>query len=159
MFGIGFGEFAIIFVVLIVAVGPEKLPTLMKTVGRTIRGLRQASRDIRSAVGIDEMMREDFSIHTPPARKPTAPAGQPMSREAAGMNAPPANPDSPPSDAAPPQKNSVPPQAVASSGDGVSAPPPVAKSPVAPVTKSPGEPAPPGEPASPGIADPNGGKT
>lgn len=80
MFGIGFGEFTIIFIVLIIAVGPEKLPTLMKTVGRTIRSLRQASRDIRTAVGIDEMMREDFSLHTPPARKPMPPQGQPQGR-------------------------------------------------------------------------------
>lgn len=87
MFGIGFGEFAIIFVVLIVAVGPDKLPTLMKTVGKTIRGLRQASRDIRSAVGIDEMMREDFSPNTPPARRPKAPPVKPLSREAGSGDA------------------------------------------------------------------------
>lgn len=81
MFGIGFGEFAIIFVVLIVAVGPEKLPTFMKTVGKTIRGLRQASRDIRSAVGIDELLREDIDLSTPrPVRKPAPAAGQPVSR-------------------------------------------------------------------------------
>lgn len=72
MLGIGFGEFVLIFVVLLLVVGPDRLPTLMKTVGRTIRGLRNASRDIRSAVGIDEIMREDFTSY--PTRKVKPPA-------------------------------------------------------------------------------------
>lgn len=78
MLGIGFGEFILIFVVLLIVVGPDKLPTLMKTVGRTVRGLRNASRDIRSAVGIDELMRDDY-LYSPPARRAppaqTLPAG------------------------------------------------------------------------------------
>lgn len=79
MLGIGFGEFALIFVVLIVVLGPERLPTFMKTVGKGLRTLRQASRDIRSAVGIDELL-NDAPIYTPPRPRPrpakgTLPAG------------------------------------------------------------------------------------
>jgi sec-independent protein translocase protein TatB len=70
MFNIGFGEMAIICIVLIIAVGPERLPTMMKTLGKTLRTLRQASRDIRASTGIDELMREDFDIYTPPPRRP-----------------------------------------------------------------------------------------
>lgn len=66
MFNIGFGELAIICIVLIIAVGPERLPSMMKTLGRTIRTLRQASRDIRASTGIDELLREDFDLYTPP---------------------------------------------------------------------------------------------
>ena len=59
MFNLGFGELAVIFIVLIIAVGPDRLPTMMKGLGKTIRTVRQASRDIRATVGIDELMRED----------------------------------------------------------------------------------------------------
>ena len=80
MLGIGFGEFTLIILVLIIVLGPERLPGFMKSVGKGIRSLRQASRDIRTAVGIDEMMREDV-VYKPPARKPEPPRGAaPVSR-------------------------------------------------------------------------------
>jgi len=79
MFGIGPGEFIIICVVLIIAVGPERLPQFMKTVGGTLRTLRQASRDIRTSVGIDEMMRPD----PPPRPKPRTPPAQTLPRASA----------------------------------------------------------------------------
>ena len=61
MFSLGFGEILIICVILIVVVGPERLPTMMKGVGKTMRTVRQASRDMRTTIGIDEMMREDLN--------------------------------------------------------------------------------------------------
>src|SRR5262245_66532527 len=78
MWNIGFGELAIICIVLIIAVGPERLPSMMKTVGKTVRTLRQASRDLRESTGIDELLREDFDYHPPPRRAPEA---QTVSRE------------------------------------------------------------------------------
>lgn len=69
MLGIGFGELTLVALVLIVVLGPERLPVFMKTVGKGIRGLRQASRDIRSAVGIDELLNDDMG-YRPPARRP-----------------------------------------------------------------------------------------
>ena len=77
MFNIGFSELAIICIVLIIAVGPERLPSMMKTLGKTLRTLRQASRDIRASTGIDELLREDFDLYQPPPRKrPAEPAPQ-----------------------------------------------------------------------------------
>lgn len=70
MFSIGFGEFAVICIVLIIAVGPERLPSMMKTVGKTMRTLRQASRDIRTATGIDELMRDEDLYAQPKAKRP-----------------------------------------------------------------------------------------
>jgi sec-independent protein translocase protein TatB len=72
MFNIGFGELAVICIVLIIAVGPDRLPSMMKSLGKTIRTLRQASRDIRASTGIDELMREDFDLYAPirPAPQP-----------------------------------------------------------------------------------------
>ena len=77
MFNIGFGELAIICIVLIIAVGPERLPSMMKTVGKTVRTLRQASRDLRASTGIDELLREDFDYHPPPPRAPVRPPEEP----------------------------------------------------------------------------------
>jgi sec-independent protein translocase protein TatB len=81
MWNIGFGELAIICIVLIIAVGPERLPSMMKTVGKTVRTLRQASRDLRESTGIDELLREDFD-YRPPLRKPDPPVGPAIARDA-----------------------------------------------------------------------------
>lgn len=163
MFNIGFGELAIICIVLIIAVGPERLPSMMKTLGKTIRTLRQASRDIRASTGIDELLREDFDLYSPPTPprrpayvpptpEPEAPA--PVSRQEALA---------PPIDAAPAQQTpaepapaepapaapapAVAPVASAALLGGVApqlpAPEPAPATPVAP---APAEPAP--EPAS-----------
>jgi sec-independent protein translocase protein TatB len=80
MWNIGFGELAIICIVLIIAVGPERLPSMMKTVGKTVRTLRQASRDLRESTGIDELLREDFD-YRPPPRKPDPPVGPAIARD------------------------------------------------------------------------------
>jgi sec-independent protein translocase protein TatB len=77
MFNIGFGELAVICIVLIIVVGPERLPSMMKTLGKTLRTLRQASRDIRASTGIDELMREDFDLYAPV--KPSVPKPPPVS--------------------------------------------------------------------------------
>jgi Tat protein translocase TatB subunit len=66
MFGIGFGELLIIIVVLIIAVGPDQLPSLMRTIGKTIRSMRQASQDLRESIGLDEYMNRDILSHRPP---------------------------------------------------------------------------------------------
>jgi sec-independent protein translocase protein TatB len=71
----------LIAVILFVVVGPERLPKLMKTVGKTMRTVRQAGRDIRASVGIDEMMREDFDLRRQPPRRIAPPAPDTISRE------------------------------------------------------------------------------
>lgn len=92
MFNLGFGELAIIFIVLILAVGPERLPTLMKGVGKALRTVRQASREIRTTVGIDELLRDDV-LQPKPARRPVPKAAIPRNAEStaqAPAGAPPA---------------------------------------------------------------------
>jgi sec-independent protein translocase protein TatB len=95
MFNLGIGELTVIAIILIVAVGPDRLPTLMKTVGKTLRAVRQASRDIRTTVGIDEMMREDVLAPPRPRYQPppstvsrTPNAALPKSGEAADAKSP-----------------------------------------------------------------------
>jgi sec-independent protein translocase protein TatB len=56
MFGIGFGEVLVIAVILIIVVGPARLPALMATLGKTLRSARQASDELRSSLGLRELM-------------------------------------------------------------------------------------------------------
>jgi sec-independent protein translocase protein TatB len=101
MFGssLGFQEILVICVILIVVVGPDRLPAMMKGVGKALRTMREASREIRTTVGIDEMMREDVLRPPPPrprpvpaatvARAAALPAAAPAP-DAQAANAPPA---------------------------------------------------------------------
>ena len=59
MFGIGSGELLMIALVVLIAVGPKRMPDLMKAVGKGMRDLRKASSDLRKQSGIDDLMRED----------------------------------------------------------------------------------------------------
>lgn len=59
MFGIGFEELFIIAIVLLLAVGPDKMPTFVKAVGKGLREFRKATRDLRSSVGLDELLRDE----------------------------------------------------------------------------------------------------
>jgi sec-independent protein translocase protein TatB len=75
MFGIGFGEMLIIAVILLIAVGPKQLPSLMKTVGKGMRDVRRAAEDLRRSTGIDELMRDEDlrnPLREPPPRSLTA---------------------------------------------------------------------------------------
>lgn len=60
MLGIGFGEFLIVAIVLLLAVGPKSMPLFMRSMGRGIRQVRQAARELRSQVGIDELLQEEL---------------------------------------------------------------------------------------------------
>jgi sec-independent protein translocase protein TatB len=59
MFGIGFWEMLMIAGLVLVAVGPERLPGMIKTVARLYRQARRAAMDIRESTGIDEVLRND----------------------------------------------------------------------------------------------------
>ena len=59
MFGIGSGEMLVFAVVVLIALGPKRLPEFMKTVGKGLREVRKATNDLRKHSGIDELMRDD----------------------------------------------------------------------------------------------------
>jgi sec-independent protein translocase protein TatB len=73
MFGIGFGEIIIVAIVLIIFVGPEQLPSLMRTLGKALRTMRQASLELRQTIGIDEIITKDLLAQRPLPYKPTKP--------------------------------------------------------------------------------------
>lgn len=60
MFGIGGPELIVIVIVLLIFVGPEKLPEVMRTVGGGMRDLRRAANLAQAEVkrGLDELSRE-----------------------------------------------------------------------------------------------------
>ncbi|MGB5547275.1 MAG: twin-arginine translocase TatA/TatE family subunit [Polyangiales bacterium] len=72
MFGIGPTELAFFLVIVLLAVGPEKLPTFMRTVGKGVRQVRNASREFKEAIGLEELMREGDPFRSPPIRPPRA---------------------------------------------------------------------------------------
>jgi Sec-independent protein translocase protein TatA len=53
-------------------VGPDKLPTFMRTVGKGLRQVRNASREFKDAIGLDDLMREGDPFRAPPIRPPRA---------------------------------------------------------------------------------------
>ncbi|MCA9541301.1 MAG: twin-arginine translocase TatA/TatE family subunit, partial [Myxococcales bacterium] len=49
-FGIGFSEVLIILVVLLLVVGPGKLPDIARTLGKGVRAARRAGQELRDAI-------------------------------------------------------------------------------------------------------------
>jgi len=83
MFGIGFGEMLVIAVILLIAVGPRQLPSLMKTVGKGLREVQKASGELRRTVGIEQLLADDDlrdPLRNPPPRHKLTPAD--LEREA-----------------------------------------------------------------------------
>ncbi|MGB5694948.1 MAG: twin-arginine translocase TatA/TatE family subunit [Polyangiales bacterium] len=125
MFGIGPLELALFLVIVLLAVGPDKLPTFMRTVGKALRQVRNASREFKDAIGLDELLREGDPFRAPPVRPPKA---RPVPVD---QKEPP--PDPLPTVASPPAQPAT------------FSPPPIPKAPEAPSAATP---APADEPAS-----------
>ena len=101
MFGIGPTELAFFLVIVLLAVGPDRLPTFMRTVGKGVRQVKNASREFKDAIGLDELMREGDPFSSPPVRPPRArpvaveetPEQEAKTPEAPEMTTPPPTPD------------------------------------------------------------------
>jgi sec-independent protein translocase protein TatB len=59
VFGLSFSELVVIAVVALVAVGPQKLPGMLRTMGQWVRKLRQMTTEVRAQTGIDEILRAE----------------------------------------------------------------------------------------------------
>lgn len=62
MFGLSFSELVVISVVTLIAVGPQKLPGMLRTLGQWMRKLRNLTTEVRHQTGIDQLLREE-GIH------------------------------------------------------------------------------------------------
>ncbi len=59
MFGLSFGELLVVAILALVVLGPKELPSMLRTLGRTLAKLRRMSTDLRKQSGIDEIIREE----------------------------------------------------------------------------------------------------
>ncbi|MBF2057073.1 MAG: TatA/E family twin arginine-targeting protein translocase [Cyanobacterium sp. T60_A2020_053] len=71
VFGIGLPEMAVIFVVALLVFGPKKLPEIGRTVGKTLKGFQEASREFqeefkKEAQQLEESVSMKAQIEAPP---------------------------------------------------------------------------------------------
>lgn len=59
MFGISFTELAVVAVIALIVVGPQKLPGMLRTVGDFIRKMRRLTTEVRQQTGIDDILRQE----------------------------------------------------------------------------------------------------
>jgi sec-independent protein translocase protein TatB len=59
VFGFSFSEVVLIGVVTLVAVGPQRLPGMLKNLGQWIKKIRKMTTEVRAQTGIDDMLRAE----------------------------------------------------------------------------------------------------
>jgi sec-independent protein translocase protein TatB len=59
VFGFSFSEVVLIGVVTLVAVGPQRLPGMLKNFGQWMKKLRKMTTEVRQQTGIDDMLRAE----------------------------------------------------------------------------------------------------
>jgi len=59
VFGVSFTEIAVIALITLIVVGPQKLPSMLYTLGRWIRKLRELTTEVRAQTGIDDILRQE----------------------------------------------------------------------------------------------------
>ncbi len=77
MFGISFSELAIIGLLILIVMGPEKLPEVARWAGKGMRELRRASNTLRNALMLDEIdprrqIERQIADDRPKAQEPSA---------------------------------------------------------------------------------------
>jgi sec-independent protein translocase protein TatB len=59
MFGVSFTELVLILVVALVVLGPQRLPSMLRTVGLWIHKVRTMTTEVRAQTGIDDLLRQE----------------------------------------------------------------------------------------------------
>jgi sec-independent protein translocase protein TatB len=110
MFGLSFAEIAIIAILALLLLGPDRLPDAAKTIGKGIRELKRATEDLKDQIET-EIYADDRKATKPalvppvPAASVPAPAGPPPAATAEnvpGLEAALAEGDEPAKPASPP---------------------------------------------------------
>ena len=72
MFGVGPEELFLIAVIALLVLGPERMPKLMRDVGRVVGDLRKTSDELREEfMNADRALKEPFTGPTPSATTPS----------------------------------------------------------------------------------------
>ena len=69
MFGIGFWEFVLIIVLVLLVLGPEKIGPIMRTLGKAMREIQRNVFEMKQALKIDEHMEELDEVQRDVARE------------------------------------------------------------------------------------------
>lgn len=72
MFGIGFPELIVIFIIALVVLGPQRLPELGRALGRGFKELQRFTQDIKDEIDADAHRNDtevERSHQTPPEEK------------------------------------------------------------------------------------------
>src|SRR5271170_5996368 len=59
MFGMSFGELAVVVIVALVVMGPKELPKVLRKLGQWAGKMRRLAADLRAQSGIDEALRTE----------------------------------------------------------------------------------------------------
>jgi sec-independent protein translocase protein TatB len=59
VFGVSFTEIAVVVVVTLIVVGPQRLPSMLRSAGEWIRKLRNMTTEMREQTGIDDLLRSE----------------------------------------------------------------------------------------------------
>lgn len=90
MFGLGFGEIVVIAILALLLLGEKRLPEAARTLGKTLREIRQATDDLKDQIQTelyaDERKASKPALVPPVPAAPPAPAGPPP--EASADNVP-----------------------------------------------------------------------
>ena len=60
MFNLGMGEITVILLLVLLFVGPKKLPDLASGLGRAIRQIRKTTADVKNEIVLDDTFRKPF---------------------------------------------------------------------------------------------------
>ncbi|NIT14660.1 MAG: twin-arginine translocase subunit TatB [Candidatus Dadabacteria bacterium] len=68
MFGIGTGEILVILVVALLVLGPNEIPKVARTIGKTIRDINRFKNDLRHSVDTEFEQYEKHELSKKPDR-------------------------------------------------------------------------------------------
>ncbi len=66
--GIGIGELVVVFLLLLIVVGPQKLPQVARTLGRAMGEVRRATDELKAALYLEDVRRRRGSPDPYPPR-------------------------------------------------------------------------------------------